>query len=285
MAGKRILIAGYGRIGQRLGKQLTRAGHTVFGLRRTGSAGHADIPIIHADLQQASALRGKLPAQIDQVYYILTPSEYTDTGYQQAYVTGLAHLLEIISASPGPLPRVMFVSSTSVYGQTAGEWVDENSETQPQRFSGKRLLQAEQLANDYSGEFVSIRFSGIYGPGREQLLQRVKSGASCQAQPPLYTNRIHEKDCVGVLKHVGQLTAPAPCYLASDNTPVTQCEIMRWLAEQLGKPAPTPSRGESAGRRCSNQRLNASGYQWAYPDYRSGYQPLINDAPDHDAPH
>lgn len=284
MAGKRILIAGYGRIGQRLGQQLKQAKHTVFGLRRSGLVAQADIPMIQADLQQASALRGKLPAQIDQVYYILTPSEPTDTGYQQAYFMGLAHLLEAISASPGPPPRVMFVSSTSVYGQAAGEWVDESSETRPQRFSGKRLLQAEQLAKDYSGEFVSVRFSGIYGPGREQLLKRVKSGATCQAQPPLYTNRIHETDCVGVLEHIGQLTEPASCYLASDNTPVTQCEIMRWLAEQLGKPAPAPSRGRSAGRRCSNQRLNDSGYQWTFPDFRSGYQPLINDAPGHDVP-
>lgn len=283
MAGKRILIAGYGRIGQRLGKQLTRAGHTVFGLRRTGSAEHSDIPIIQADLQQANALRTKLPSPIDQVYYILTPTEYTDRGYQQAYVDGLSHLLGAISANPGPLPRVMFVSSTSVYGQTAGEWVDESSETQPQRFSGKRLLQAEQLANDYSGEFVSIRFSGIYGPGREQLLKRVQSGGACQAQPPLYTNRIHEADCVGVLEHIGQLAVPAPCYLASDSTPVTQCEIMHWLAEQLGAPAPEPSHGESAGRRCSNKRLNASGYRWIYPDFRSGYQSLINDAHGPDA--
>ncbi|MBS3785478.1 MAG: SDR family oxidoreductase, partial [Gammaproteobacteria bacterium] len=273
---KRILIAGCGRIGQRLGQALAKEGHTVFGLRRSATALPIEIQSIQADLLESDSLSIAIPEQLDQVVYILTPSEYTEAGYAAAYVEGLSNLLNVMSAQAGSLPRVIFASSTSVYGQNAGEWVDENSPTQPERFSGRRLLQAEQLAKNYNGEFISVRFSGIYGPGRERLIEKVKAGASCQAAPPLYTNRIHETDCVGILKHIGGLSQPAGCYLASDQRPSTQCEVMQWLAETLNVEAPTSINGTTSGRRCNISRLQGSGYHWIYPDFRSGYAPLIN---------
>lgn len=273
---KRILIAGCGRIGQRLGKALVRQGHTVFGLRRSAAALPENIQLIRGDLLQPDSLRMVVPEQIDQIFYILTPSDYTDAGYAAAYVEGLTNLLNLMQIRNTRLPRVIFVSSTSVYGQTAGEWVTEDSPTQPERFSGQRLLQAEQLANDYAGQFISVRFSGIYGPGRERLIEKVKAGATCQATPPLYTNRIHETDCVGILMHIGELTHPERCYLASDHDPATQCEVMQWLAQTLGAPAPTPVSGAQSGRRCDSSRLQRSGYQWIYPDFRCGYARLIN---------
>ena len=198
---------------------------------------------------------------------------------------GREDLLDELRSRAARRPRVIFVSSTSVYGQSAGEWVDENSPTHPERFSGRRLLQAEQLANDYDGEFISVRFSGIYGPGRERLIETVKAGASCQAAPPLYTNRIHETDCIGVLRHVGGLSQPAGCYLASDHRPSTQCEVMQWLAKALNAKLPTPVSGTHSGRRCNVSRLQESGYHWVYPDFRSGYAPLINVDSAPDEPH
>lgn len=282
MTEKRILIAGCGRIGQRLGRHLALAGHRVFGLRRSAMTLPENLHPVQADLLKLDALRHALPPSIDQIYYILTPSEVTDAGYKAAYVSGLSNLIEAVSAQTHPLPRIIFVSSTGVYGQSAGKWVDETSPTHPTRFSGQRLLQAEQLATNYSGEFVCVRFSGIYGPGRERLLEKVTAGSRCQSSPVLYTNRIHETDCVGVLSHVGQLSQPAACYLASDNCPVPQCELMQWLATALNAPRPIPIAGNSSGRRCNNQRLQRSGYHWIYPDFRRGYAAVINGR---DAPH
>ncbi len=210
------------------------------------------------------------------MYYILTPSQYDDAGYRDAYVTGLARLLDALPATDSAGARLIFVSSTGVYGQDAGEWVDETSPTNPARFSGRRLLEGERLAASHRGGHVVVRFAGIYGAGRDALIRRVRAGKPCAHHPARYTNRIHEADCVAILRHLGQLPAPADTYIGSDSAPCTQCEVMDWLAGQLGCPRPPRATGASAGRRCRNARLLASGYTLLYPDYRRGYSGALS---------
>ena len=267
---ERILIAGCGRLGARLGQTLAAAGHQVFGLRRFPASLPDGIEPVAANLLE-DPLPAVLPSALDRVYYILTPPSYDDAGYQAAYVQGLSRLLPALQTTGSGQARLIFVSSTGVYGQSGGEWVDEHSPTQPTRFSGQRLLEAESFAATHGGESISVRFSGIYGPDRDALVRRVRRGGACSDQPPRYTNRIHEDDCVGVLGHLGTLPSPAPVYVATDNHPCTQCEIMDWMAAALGCPTPPREGGDNAGRRCSNQRLVASGYRFRHPDYRSGY--------------
>jgi len=276
MTDKRILIAGCGRLGARLGTALNRSGAEVHGLRRHTQHLPTGIIPLATDLLEDQDLATRLPSRLDRVYYILTPASYDDAGYQAAYVTGLARLLQALADSGNARARLIFVSSTGVYGQDQGEWVDERSATRPTRFSGKRLLEAEASLRYHPGESVVVRFAGIYGPRRDRLLRRVRSGQPCIAPPPRYTNRIHEEDCIGVLKHVGQITAPASVYLGVDDAPCEQCEIMDWLASALGQyqPRREPD-GDRAGRRCLNQRLRASGYRFRFPSYRQGYQRLV----------
>jgi nucleoside-diphosphate-sugar epimerase len=276
MTGKRILIAGCGRLGTRLGTALDQAGAEVHGLRRHPRHLPAGITPLAADLLADPDLSDRLPPGLDQVYYILTPQTTDDAGYKAAFVTGLTRLLEALSASGNARARVIFVSSTGVYGQDQGEWVDEASVTEPTRFSGRRLLEAETCLRRHPGVSVVVRFAGIYGPERDSLVRRVRSGRPCTEPPPRYTNRIHEDDCIGVLTHVGQLAAPAPLYIGVDDAPCTQCEVMDWLASALGQQPPrrTPG-GTQSGRRCLNQRLRASGYRFRYPSYRQGYQRLV----------
>lgn len=272
---QRILIVGCGRIGTRLGLQLTAAGHTVFGLRRQPySLPQAIIPCA-ADLDNDTDLGERLPAALDQVYVILTPSQYDDDGYRRRYVDGLTNLRGALESSGNAGVRLIFVSSTGVYGENAGAWVDEDTPPQPTRFSGKRLLEAEAIAARHPGEHVIIRFAGIYGPGRESLLRRIEAGSTCQADPPRYTNRIHEDDCVGVLAHLGGMDRPSTLYLGVDDRPCSQCEIMDWLAAAIGAEPPERTAGDAGGRRCSNQRLRESGYALVYPDYRRGYPSLF----------
>ena len=235
---ERILIAGCGRLGTRLGLALASAGHQVTGLRRHPTALPAAIAPCRADLLADDNLAGRLPGGLDRVYAILTPDSYDDEGYRRTFVVGMERLCRALQASGNDRARLVFVSSTGVYGQEDGAWVDESSPTTPARFSGRRLLEAEAMAATHPGGAVIVRFAGIYGPGREALLRRVSRGAPCQADPPRYTNRIHEDDCVGVLAHVGALSDPAPVYIGVDDAPCPQCEIMDWLAAEMGLPAP-----------------------------------------------
>lgn len=276
---QRILINGCGRIGTRLGLTLADRGAQVYGLRRSTTPLPEPLNTISADVTDERNLTAQLPPALDLVYVILTPDRYDDAGYRASYVAGTQSIVNALKASGNQQARLIFVSSTGVYGQNQGEWVDETSPTEPDRFSGKRLLEAEAIAARHSGSSISVRFGGIYGPDREALRRRVVNGGACQAKPPLYTNRIHEDDCVGILAHLGALADPAAVYIGVDNAPCSQCEVMDWLAEQLGCPAVPRAEGHgtTAGKRCSNRRLLASGYQFRFPDYRAGYSALLND--------
>jgi len=97
---------------------------------------------------------------------------------------------------------VIWVSSTSVYGNNQGDWVDEASPTHPISFSGKLLLEAEQQIQSLPCAHSIVRFSGIYGPGRTRILSQIKAGVGRAAKPEQWSNRIHSEDCAGVLAHL-----------------------------------------------------------------------------------
>lgn len=277
---QRLLIAGCGQLGSRLGERLSSEGVTVYGLRRN----IANIPpVIHplaADLGHRKALGRILPAGLDAVVYLATPGAFNDDAYRKAYVEGLGNLigaLTDIGESPG---RLLFVSSTSVYGETDGSWVDENTPAIPGGFSGTRLLQAEHLLAQTPFAGVTVRFGGIYGPGRTRMLDRVRKGTPVVNTPPQYTNRIHQEDCVGVLSHLLSLPEPEPLYLGVDDSPCVMAELTDWLADTMGLQRPDHVSGDAGGvrrsnKRCSNRRLRESGYRFHYPDYRQGYLQLI----------
>jgi len=158
----RVLIAGCGDVGCALGRLLVEQGHQVWGLRRNIDALPAEINPLAADLADAATL-AQLPAGINVLYYTAAAAGFNDEAYRQAYVIGLRNILQALNRSE--LQRVIFVSSTAVYGQDAGEWVDESSETLPTGFSDKRLLEAEALLRESKTTGIVLRLAGIYGPG------------------------------------------------------------------------------------------------------------------------
>ena len=192
---------------------------------------------------------------------------------------GLAGLLAALAAQGQRPRRVLFVSSTSVYAQDRGERVDESSPTEPRRFNGRLLLDAEGLLHDSPFQGTVVRFAGIYGPGRTRLLEGLRRGKPAPTEgPPRYTNRIHRDDCAGVLEHLMGLESPESLYLGVDCEPVEDDTLRVWLAEELGVALPMSRRGGSEGfrgRRCDNARLLSSGYAFQYPSFREGYAPLI----------
>lgn len=263
----RLLIAGCGDLGQRLARRLE--GWRVHGLRRNVSRLAAPIVPLAGDLTRPDSLAAAA-GRWDAVVYTATPGEFTPDAYRATYVDGLRALMRHAES-----PRWIVVSSTAVYGQDAGERVDEDSPTEPRRFNGEILLEAERLAHERGG--VAVRFSGIYGPGRDFLIRKLRAGGvACRRDPPVWTNRIHSDDCAAVLAHLVALERPAPVFVASDRCPAPRWEVLEWLAQRLGVPGPEAvDDGGGQGKRVSAERLYASGLALQYPDYRAGYSELL----------
>lgn len=271
-----VLIMGCGGVGTALGLQLLAAGYSVSGVRRTINQLPQGIHGIAADLHQPDSLKA-LPGA-DYVVYCAAASKHNEVGYRATYIDGLKATL---AALPQPPKQLFFTSSTGVYHQHNHEWVDEQSDCQPHRFSGQLMLEAEQVALDSGIAASVVRFSGIYGPGRNRLLNNVKQGIGAKTEPLSYSNRIHVEDCAGVLAHLisyhGAGHALAPVYLASDDTPVPLSEVTDWLAQQLDVPINERSIGGFAGsKRCDNSLLKGTGYRFRYPGYKEGWQAMLN---------
>ncbi|AKS40681.1 SDR family oxidoreductase [Wenzhouxiangella marina] len=269
---KRLLIAGCGDLGQRLADRLDPDLWEVTGLRRDPSRLPSRIRPLAADLTRPATLAG-LASDYDAIVYQATPPERRPEAYRAIYVEGLRHLL-----AASRFRDLIMVSSTAVYGQDDGAWVDEESATEPAGFNGRILLEAEALAREAGGRV--LRCSGIYGPGRTWLLRQLAGGqARCRERPPEWTNRIHADDVAGVLAHLLERPDLGPVLCASDDRPSPRCEVLDWLAAELGLAAPRrdPDGAGAAGKRIRNQRLRDSGYDFIHPDYRSGYRELIEE--------
>ncbi|BBB24729.1 SDR family oxidoreductase [Amphritea japonica] len=274
-----ILIAGCGDIGSQLGLNLITQGYPVFGLRRNINQLPPGIQGISADLSQPDTLIN-LPQQIDTLFYAVAAGTRDESVYRAAYPEGLNNLLNALQQQGITLRQLFFVSSTAVYHQEHHEWVDETSTTQPENFSGRIMLEAERIALNSGVPATIVRFSGIYGPGRNYMLGQINRGTGYPSDPVRYSNRIHRDDCVGVLEHLYQRSlrqALASIYLASDDEPAALHEVSNWLSEQLGvEITDTSARRTIGSKRCNNKRLKETGYSFKHPSFRQGYPPLIS---------
>jgi len=275
-----ILIAGCGDVGSQLGLSLAAEGHQVFGLRRNINQLPPGIQGIAADLSQPDTLIN-LPQQLDTLFYVVAAGSRDESVYRQAYPGGLQNLLLALQQQSIHPRQLFFISSTAVYHQHSDEWVDERSATEPDNFSGRIMLEAEQIALQSSIPATVVRFSGIYGPGRNYMLTQISRGIGYPSEPPRYSNRIHRDDCVGTLLHLWRLSQHQtlePVYLASDDQPTPLHEVGDWLAEQLEVTITERSARRTIGsKRCSNALLKQSGYRFKYPNYRAGYPQLIDE--------
>ncbi|KXO08891.1 MULTISPECIES: NAD-dependent epimerase/dehydratase family protein [Marinobacter] len=276
----RILVAGCGKLGGDIASLLAKTAD-VYGLRRNPHKVPPEVTGIGADLTRPDTLKGQLPENLDVVIYCLTPSSYDEPGYRDAYVTGLQNLINALG--PNKLTRLLFISSTSVYAQNDDSWVDEHSEARPDRFTGQLILEGEQTALNSIHPATVVRFSGIYGHSRQRFLEEVLEGRMNPEPPAPFSNRIHEQDAA---RAVAWLTENAmkgepldDLYIGSDCEPVRLDDVVAWVRQQV--PCKDPVEGARKGgragsKRCSNQRLLATGFEFRYPDYKAGYRELID---------
>ena len=278
----KILIAGCGDIGTSLGKALVEKGHYVVGLRRYPPIEKMGISFIAADLTNPATLTD-IDTDFDQVFFLAAPKQHDSPAYREVYDLGLKNLLYRFSKNHQN-PHWISVSSTSVYGQSGGEWVDEDSLTEPKKYNGQLQLLSEQRVLAENKSNLIVHFAGIYGPGRKRLLNIASRGDPIQFSPPYYTNRIHKEDCIGVLIFLFEKRMAGEQlhshYLASDDEPAPMWEVVSWLAKQLKCRQPEikqVDKDATQNKRCCNKRLKELGYRFQYPTYREGYPQLIDE--------
>lgn len=280
-----VLIIGCGDIGINLGRELLEEGHQVIGLRRNVEAlKGTGIKPLRLDLNDLEDAEPNSLPHADYVVYTVSADRFEESAYQSAYPEGLKRVLRIMEQHKKPPRRVFFVSSTSVHGQQEGEVVNEESPTDPSSFSGTLMCEAEQALINHSLPGTVIRFSGIYGPGRDRLIHQVAEGRVAAITPVIYSNRIHRDDCTGIIAHLIRYQESgetlADIYLGSDCEPVTMHNVMMWLAKQLNVEASetmqSPLRRRTS-KRCDNQRIVGTGYQFRFPSYREGYAQVLQE--------
>jgi nucleoside-diphosphate-sugar epimerase len=273
----RVLIAGCGDVGNVLATALLQDGHIVYGLKRDTSTLPDGVKPVRADLLKPATLTD-LPVDIDKLVFMPTPASRDQAAYDAIFIQGWKNLWAGLKQAPA---RVLLISSTAVYGEDNGGFVDEETRPDPTRFNGRTLLQMEQLAGRCSENLVVVRISGIYGPGRERLVRLAASdGLEVQQTPSYFTNRIHRDDAAAALKHLLEIDRPEALYLATDDQPAPRYEVIEWLAKSQGCASPIGLSDENAsrGKRVSNQRLRDSGFSLSYPDYKTGYAAVLFDS-------
>ncbi|WP_394180725.1 NAD-dependent epimerase/dehydratase family protein [Marinomonas posidonica] len=272
-----ILIAGCGDLGSSLAKDLVAKGHQVTGIRRSGILFPEGVEGITGDLRE---LPNELLPDVSLIFLIMTPNERSEAGYKQAYYDTAQVLVRRYQHSINPV-KMVFVSSTSVYGQNQGEWVDEQSPAQPNSVTAKVLIETEALLQQ-AFTCVSARCSGIYGPGRFALMKKVVAEQAWGANS--WTNRVHRDDVVAALLLLAELMLKdqeVPAHvIVTDQTPVSMWEVKLWLATSL-KAAIKANLEEGlapqSGKRILADYLRQRGWQLRYPSYVAGYRNLLVD--------
>jgi len=280
---KKLLFVGFGDIATRASHRFLADGCRVTGIARSKRPVPKGVTYWRGAVTDHHLAEPLAREKFDAVVVTLTPDGQRESDYQRAYVETSEYLLNLWQLGEQAPGLVIFVSSSSVYHQNSGEWIDEASPAETTSPSAQRLLEAEALWLYSPLNSCVLRFSGIYGPGRDFLLRQVVAGKGGPRENSPYTNRIHVDDCAGVIHHLCRRHWAGepldPIYLASDMAPTPGSQVRHWLAEQMGYPSDhlqeTPPSGRGGNKRCSNTRLLATGYQFLYPDYRSGYLPLL----------
>lgn len=279
----RLLIAGCGDLGRRVAHRvLQNPENRVWGLRR--SRVDEQEPMqgftwLQADLSKTETMVD-LPTDITHILFSAAPHARTESDYRTVYLEGLQNIIQRLN-NPA-LKRVLFISSTAVYGEHGDEWINEDTPVNPKNFNGRVLFECEQWLSAYGREHalttLNLRLSGIYGPGRTALLEKLKRGeAGAPSSGSHWANRIHVEDAASAVVHLMEIKNPQQTYLVTDSTPLPMRTLYEALAQQVGGPIPPLAQPPAfvGSKRLSNAQIRATGFVFQWPDSRDGYRDLI----------
>ena len=297
----RVGILGCGYVGLELGRQLRKRGHDVVGVRRSEegieAVEAADLDPIQADVTDSDSL-DSVP-DVDALVYLVSSGGGGIDAARRAYIEGPRTVIEAFEGRSDPPDRLLYASSTGVYGDHGGGWVDESTPLDPQTDRERVLAEGERIAlsgstadddrsvpeTEISGTVV--RFAGLYGPDRYRL-DRYLDGSVTAG----WLNVLHRDDAAGVLRFLLENDlARDDLVLAVDDEPVERPTLARWLASECGVDPPkritieeriasddlssSAQRRIRSNRRCRNDRLRELGYEFTYPTYREGYRSAV----------
>ncbi len=275
------LIVGCGYVGRALADVLVQQNWRVGGVIKSDAScaelTGEGLKLFQGDVAQ-KIFWENLPSNWDHVIYCPSTGGGGLAAYQQIHDVGLRHCLKWIR----PKARLFYTSSTSVYSQNDGEWVDETSDLKLGFASAQVLVKAEQRVT--SAGYTVLRLGGIYGPDRGVLLKRLQTGkAIMPEQDPKWLNLIYLADILAAIQHGlnGKLHS-GEVYNVIDNEPAAYQDIYQWLCDQLDLPLPQVGTPEYFGKRgitnkrVSNKKLRATGWHPQYPSFRDGYEQMLN---------
>jgi len=243
-------IIGCGDIGQRTAKLWMAQHGTVSALVRsaetTRTLAHLGITLVKGDLDDADSLV-HLPLQNTLLFYFAPPPNNGATDPR------LRTVLAAITRENTPI-KIIYISTSGVYGDCQGDWVTEDTPTHPRSERGARRLDAEIALQDWQRStgipVIILRVPGIYGPGRLPI-DRIKQGLPViREEEAPYSNRIHADDlariCIAAAKH-GHSGATAHIYNVSDGNPSSMTDYFNKTADLLNLPRP-PAVGMAEAR-------------------------------------
>ena len=289
----RVVIVGCGYVGLELGRRLRDADHDVTGVRRSDEGLDA-VAAAGLDAQRADATDPDTLSALPDADWVVFAASSGGRGADAArrvYVEGLRNVIEAYGGRSSPPDRLVYTSSTGVYGDHDGDFVDEETPIDPTTEKTRVLAEAERVAREEAAaadiDGTVARFAGLYGPNRYRL-DRYLEGPVTEG----YLNMVHRDDAAGAVAFLLESElARDDVALVVDDEPIDKWTFADWLAAECDVPSPPkrtiderlsdPDLSAAARRRlqtskrCSNDRLRSLGYEFAYPTYRDGYRAAI----------
>jgi nucleoside-diphosphate-sugar epimerase len=292
-----VVIFGCGYVGTALAEALLAAGVRVGALTRNAATAQQlrDLgvqQVVVADLD-SEVWHAQLSASYAAVVNCVSSAGGGIDGYRKSYLDGQRSILKW--AAGRAIRAYLYTSSTSVYPQDDGQWVDETADTRGAPETGQVLLASERLLTDAASSFdcwYVFRLAGIYGPDRHYLLDLLHSGAAViPGSGDYFLNLIHRDD---IVRAIGTALAnPSPqhsgIYNVADSAPSTKARLAQWLADALGiapprfDPKAVSSRLQRRGGRMVSRQISSAklieSLAWTprFQDFRDGYRALLAD--------
>jgi len=291
---ERLLIIGCGDIARRALPELQRR-YRVAALVRSSDRALADsgVELIEGDLDDAGAL-ATLAGRAERIVHLAPPA---NGGPLDLRTRNLLAALAPQGRGAMLPQRFVYLSTSGVYGDCAGEWVEETRAPNPRTERARRRLDAERALGEWGErnkiETVILRVPGIYASDRLPLDRLIRGTPALAAEEDVYTNHIHADDLAGILVAALESTGARGVYNASDDGPMKMGDFFDLVADRAGLARPQRVSREEAvrrlppellsfmseSRRLVNRRMKAElGAQLRYPTVADGVPAMVQTA-------
>lgn len=276
----KIMVIGCGYLGSRVARLWRILGHHVYvtsrRAERADQFGKLGFDPVIADVTSPDTLKNLPPA--DVVLFAVGFDRNSDHDIRTVYVDGFQNVVKCLADR---VKHLIYISSTGVLADSAGQWIDETGATAPTRQGSQAHLDAEQLLGDsrFSSRSTVLRLAGIYGPGRVPRLSAI-ANRDWQLLPNKgHVNLIHVEDAAAIANRVFELGLTDQLFHVSDGNPPKRKELYEYVASELGvgeidwtkTTDAIVAMRSSSDKRISNRKLiTATRYEYLYPNFRVG---------------